>query len=136
MASLSVHAHGPWPAQTAVLQPSDSSVSWRGGLSTQHRSTGPFQRSRRRFCTCALNRATALLPVQAAVVPLLVSAANVSGVQWDMVDGSSLATERTSSFQVCHVLRHQTESVLLLVTCQLHTESCRWRTLQACSMHT
>ena len=73
--------------------------------------------------------------MQAAIVPLLVSAANVSGVQWDMVDGSSLATERTSSFQVCHVLRHQTENVLLLMTYQLHIGSCCWRTIKARSMH-
>ena len=81
---------------------------------------GPCQLFMRRFCTCALDQQGVLLRVQAAVVPLLVSAANVSGVQWDMVDGSSLATERTSSFQVCHVLRHQTESVLRLMTCQVH----------------
>ena len=62
-------------------------------------------------------------------MPLLVSAANVSGVQWDMVDGSSLATERTSSFQVCHVLRHRTEHALCLTACQMHVEGCRWRTL-------
>ena len=35
---------------------------------------------------------------------MLVSAANVSGVEWDKVDGSGLATERTASFQVRHIL--------------------------------
>jgi len=34
------------------------------------------------------------------VVPLLLSTANVSGIEWDKVDGSSLATQKTASFQV------------------------------------
>ena len=38
--------------------------------------------------------------MQAAVVPLLLSTANVSGLYWDMVDGSALATPKTASFQV------------------------------------
>lgn len=34
------------------------------------------------------------------MVPLLLSTANVSGIEWDKVDGSSLATQKTASFQV------------------------------------
>ena len=40
------------------------------------------------------------LAVQAAVVPLLVSTANVSGIQWDMVDGSALTAQKTAALQV------------------------------------
>lgn len=38
--------------------------------------------------------------MQAAVVPLLVSTANVSGIQWDMVDGSALTAQKTAALQV------------------------------------
>ena len=38
--------------------------------------------------------------MQAAVVPLLVSTANVSGIQWDMVDGSALTAQKSAALQV------------------------------------
>ena len=43
--------------------------------------------------------ARCLSALQAAVVPVLLSTANVSGIEWDAVDGSVL-TQKTATLQV------------------------------------